>query len=436
MATIKLGIVGAGSFLSNAFLPVFVAHPGIGDIYIADLVTERAEKLADKFKLAGHGTTLDDILKHDLDAVAVFTPRHTHAALAIQAMNAGCHVYMAVPAAVSLEELSQLVETSARTRRVCVTGETSHYYPEIVYCREEFASGRWGTFVHADAQYIHDMATWGPHFRLTYGDQWRRYATIPPMHYATHSFSMPLSITGARVTHVSAHGFRDLDPTSGYNVGENPWDNIFSNEVALGRTSDGGTIRIGEFRRIGWFAKRGGREVMMQSFYCTDACFEENLGSTVLTARRGIEGGLDWAHDNGLTIDLEPWINGPYFVHTKEDEPRSSEFLGLAPAHHVERLPDGLRGIQTGHAGSHHFLVDDFVRGCLEDRLPPCHIWNSAKWCAPGIVAHESAKRDGENLSVPDFGAPPADWPMLEFPLRPEDGRRPGLPPITAARTA
>jgi hypothetical protein len=31
----------------------------------------------------------------------------------------------------------------------------------------------------------------------------------------------------------------------------------------------------------------------------------------------------------------------------------------------------------------------------------------------PGIIAHESAMRDGESLPVPDFGEPPADWDML-----------------------
>jgi hypothetical protein len=93
---------------------------------------------------------------------------------------------------------------------------------------------------------MHDWATWGPHFRLTFGDDWRKFAAIPPMFYPTHSFSMPLSITGARVTHISAHGFVDPGADAGYGVGRNPWDNPFSNTVALARTSDGGTLRIGD----------------------------------------------------------------------------------------------------------------------------------------------------------------------------------------------
>ncbi len=32
----------------------------------------------------------------------------------------------------------------------------------------------------------------------------------------------------------------------------------------------------------------------------------------------------------------------------------------------------------------------------------------------PGLIAHESALRDGESMAVPDLGEPPADWPLLD----------------------
>lgn len=433
MTHLRLGLVGAGNFLPS-FAPLFAAHSDVASIHVADLDLSRAEAAMRKYNLAGAVGSMEELLSIGIDAVAIFTPRHTHAALALQAMEAGVHVYMAVPAAVTLDELSALTAASGRTRRICMTGETSYYYPEIVYCREEFATGRFGKFVHADAQYIHDWATWGPHFKGTFGADWRRFAAIPPMHYATHSFSMPLSITGARVTQVSAHGFTDTDPDSGYGAGKNPWDNPFSNTVMLGRTSDGGTIRVGEFRRLGWFAERNGREVMMPTFYCTDACFEENMGSSFLTLRQGTEGTLGWEHETKLTMDLSGWIDGPYFEKPEPGRPGDlTRQLGLAPAHHPARLPDSMKGLHNGHSGSHQFMVDDFVRGCVEGALPPTHIWNSAKWCAPGLVAHESALQGGVLLDVPDFGEPPADWTPLAYPPRPDEPARPKLVPLTRA---
>jgi hypothetical protein len=100
----------------------------------------------------------------------------------------------------------------------------------------------------------------------------------------------------------------------------------------------------------------------------------------------------------------------------------------LTAGRHSERLPDEYLGLANGHSGSHHFLVDDFVRACLEDALPPCHIWDSAACSAPGLVAHESAMQGGVMLPVPDFGNPPADWALLTYPDRPIDSRRPSLP--------
>ena len=424
--TIRLGLVGAGEFLPH-FVAMFAAHPGVGALYVADLVVERAETLVAEFGLAGAASNLDELLAIGVDAVAIFTPRHTHAALALQAMQAGAHVYIAVPAAVALDELHALTAAAAKHRRVCMTGETSYYYPEIVFAREEFATGRWGQFIHADAQYVHDWATWGPHFRLTFGDDWQKYAAIPPMFYPTHSFSMPLSITGARVTHISAHGFVDRGADAGYGAGRNPWDNPFSNTVALARTSDGGTLRIGEFRRLGWFPLRNGREVMMPTFYASDACMESSMASTFLTGRQGVEGSLSYEHP-GVTVDLGPWVDGPYFEHGSAQD----RHIGLASAHHPARLPREYHGLANGHSGSHQYLIDDFIRACIEDALPPTHIWASAAWCAPGLVAHQSALQGGALLEVPDFGQPPDDWPRLTYPPRGVEPGRPRLPDLTA----
>jgi predicted dehydrogenase len=430
---LRLGFVGAGSFLRDHFAPTFKAHPGVAECWVADLELPRAQALADHHGFAGAVRTLDELIARGVDAVAIFTPRHTHTPLAIQAMRAGVDVYSAVPAATSLAELRELVTTVEATRRIYMTGETSYYYPEAIYLREEFATGSWGKFVYAEAQYTHDMATWGPHFRLSYGAEWRRYAALPPMLYGTHSFSMPLSVTGARVTHISAHGFIDHVPGSGYGTaGENPWNNPFSNQVALARTSDGGALRIAEFRRVGWFARRNGREVMMPHFYCTDACFEENAESALLLARQGHEGGMNWEHDGGYVRDLGPWINGPYFEHPVAGAARADHFVGLAPAHPAHRLPAAFKGLGNGHNGSHQFLVDDFVWACLAGpgTSPPCNVWASAKWAAPGLVAHESSLQGGSQLPVPDFGEPPADWRTLDFGLRPDVGQRPSPPPL------
>jgi hypothetical protein len=96
-------------------------------------------------------------------------------------------------------------------------------------------------------------------------------AGFPPMYYPTHSVSILLSVTGARATHVSCLGYADREDDGIFQVGENLWDNRFSNETALVRTSDGGMCRFNEFRRIGW---KGISSVGM-SLYGTKASLEQ-----------------------------------------------------------------------------------------------------------------------------------------------------------------
>jgi hypothetical protein len=56
-----------------------------------------------------------------------------------------------------------------------------------------------------------------------------------------------------------------------------------------------------------------------------------------------------------------------------------------------------------GHHGSHPHLVHEFVRSIIEKRSPKIDAITAANWTAPGISAHESAMRRGEEVIIPDF---------------------------------
>jgi hypothetical protein len=75
--------------------------------------------------------------------------------------------------------------------------------------------------------------------------------------------------------------------------------------------------------------------------------------------------------------------------------------------HPVERLPKEFIGLPNGHRGSHQFLVHDFVTACVTGRHPPTDVWQAARYLVPGLIAHESAKRGGQLMDVPDFGDRP-----------------------------
>ena len=80
--------------------------------------------------------------------------------------------------------------------------------------------------------------------------------------------------------------------------------------------------------------------------------------------------------------------------------------LGAAAVHDTARLPREFAGLPNGHAGSHQFLVDDFVKACQHGETPPNNAWDAARYVLPGLAAHESALQGGKLLPVLDLGDP------------------------------
>lgn len=400
----KIGIVGIGQF-SRCFIPLFKMHPFVDEVSLADLDSERLNKSAAAFGIEKTYSSLEDMLKNaDVDAVAIFTQRHLHGEHVIQALKAGKHVYCAVPMAQSEEEVSHILEEVKHSGLIYMTGETSYYYPSTVICRDRFNAGQFGSFVYGEAQYLHDMIHgFYDAFRYSGGKDWKKVAGIPPMFYPTHSVSMVLSVTGASATQVSCLGYTDRHMDGIFKEGGNLWNNSFSNESALLRTSDGGMMRINEFRRVGW----GGKNSVYMSMFGTEGSYEEHAGSSVWS-------NLKWGELEDLTDNLKCHDEYVEIDNNGLNEVLSNDFHAtLAKVHHSYRLPPAYASLPNGHFGSHQFLVDDFMKALITNKLPPNHAWRAAEYVLPGLIAHQSALHDGETIKIPAVEAPPAHWDFL-----------------------
>ena len=67
-------------------------------------------------------------------------------------------------------------------------------------------------------------------------------------------------------------------------------------------------------------------------------------------------------------------------------------------------LPEAMRHA-SGHDGSHTFLTAEFINALVEDREPVVNVYESLAMTVPGIVAHQSSLKSGEQLPVPSFDA-------------------------------
>lgn len=90
-----------------------------------------------------------------VDLVYICSDWTSHAPIAIEAMRAGKHVAVEVPAAINMEDLWQLVLTAEQTRRHCVLLENCLYDSDIVAAVERVHAGEIGQVVHAEGAYYH-----------------------------------------------------------------------------------------------------------------------------------------------------------------------------------------------------------------------------------------------------------------------------------------
>lgn len=402
MKPINVCIIGAGQF-SQCFVPLYQAHPLVGEVSLCEVLPERLEAEAKRLRVNRCFTRYADVLAApDIDAVAIFTQRWAHAPMALEALNAGKHVYCAVPAATTLEELHALIEAVQRTGLTYMMGETSLYYGARLFMNEKWQAGAFGKFVYGEGEYYHDMSHgFYEAFQHSGRADWKKTASFPPMLYPTHSVSMILSVTGARATKVACLGVEDQNDDGVFRADVSLWKNTFSNQTALMRTSDGGTLRINEFRRVG---QSGGRSVR-GSLYGTEGAFEEQTNGAIWTTRdmdgsEDVEGlvrcGGVHSHEQWEAIKVEVALKGEF-----------TSGFGEIHQRYRDRLPPSYKSQPNGHEGSHQFLTDDFITAVCTGTLPSCTVWDAARYNAPGIAAHASSLRDGEWMDIPDFGEPP-----------------------------
>src|SRR3954471_16466838 len=277
--TFSLGIVGAGQF-SGQFATLFQAHPGVGDVYVTDLLPERAEQLATAQGLAGTFPTYEAMLESkEVDAVAVFTQRWTHGPLVLQGLDAGKHVYSAVPMAISTEEIAAIIDAVKSTGLTYMMGETSQYNPATVHARNQIAEGAFGRLFYAEGDYVHDMDLgFYDAYRYSGGERWKETASYPPMLYPTHAVGGVLGAVPAHAVSVSCVGVRDDHNDGVFDKDVSMFGNDFSNATALFEMSDGGVMRTNEMRRVGYPSHI--RESRFR-FFGTEASFEQLAKVTV-----------------------------------------------------------------------------------------------------------------------------------------------------------
>jgi predicted dehydrogenase len=394
----SIGIVGAGQFAAQ-FAALFKAHPDVDRVIVTDIAEGRAEELAAREGLDAIAASFDALLESDVDAIAIFTQRWTHGPLVVQALRAGKHVYSAVPMAISVDEIEAIIAAVRDTGLTYMMGETSYYNPATVFAREQVAKGAFGRIFYAEGDYVHDMDLgFYAAYEYSGGENWKATASYPPMLYPTHSIGGVLGAIPGHAVSVSCIGIRDDRQDGVFDRSVSQFDNDFSNASALFELDNGGVMRINEMRRVGYPSPI--RESRFR-YFGTEASFEQ-LATVSLWQDKHTVTDVSEQLEAAPSVDLDD----ESLAHV-DPELRAAFVSGYAPIHDLSRVPAELLALPNGHEGSHHYLVDDFVRAVVNGTVPAVNAWVAARYTVPGIIAHESARQGGVRLPVPDFGDAP-----------------------------
>ncbi|MBX3254176.1 MAG: Gfo/Idh/MocA family oxidoreductase [Chitinophagaceae bacterium] len=364
---VRIGVVGGRFGLSF----YFHEHPSCIVEAVSDLREDRRKSLMETYRCNKSYPSLKELLKDKkVEAVFLATPAPDHARHTIECLKAGKHVLCAVPAALTLEECNELRDTVRQTGLKYMMAETSVYRQGVITARRFFREGKFGQLFSAAAEYNH------PGLEVLFFEEekptWRH--GFPPLLYPTHCTSFLVSVTGARLTQVSAMGWGDDSEL----LKNNPYKNPFWNETAFFQTNQHIPFRV----EVNWKgalveAERGEWRGDQMSFFYPDG---RSKDFTVITS--GIDLGKD---DAGFTHAHN--VAGVYKV---------PEWWK------TDMLPGTMRH-NSGHEGSHTFITHEFIDAIVKDRMPEVNIYEALAYTAPGIVGHLSALKNGECMAIPGF---------------------------------
>ncbi|MDG1671772.1 MAG: gfo/Idh/MocA family oxidoreductase, partial [Akkermansiaceae bacterium] len=219
--------------------------------------------------------------------------------------------------------------------------ETSTFHADLYAKRMQYQAGALGKVIYSEGEYWHDFGAKGIRgFNPKNGK-----VDVNGWRKAVPPMWYP---THATAYYVSITGGRFTEVSAvgtpglypEYNGGDNQHKNPFGTEIAMLKTSEGGISRMG--------------------------------GSWDMKDAHGEKGRV------------------------YGEKPHNKKINGSRPP-----LPPGVSG--GGHGGSHGQLTNNFVESILLDKKPIVDIGDALNMTLAGVVAHQSALKGGEWMTIPQY---------------------------------
>jgi len=386
--TVRVGFIGLGNRGTAAVFRI--SHIENVEIKgLCDLRPEKANNSKQKLKGSPHNPTLYTNSENewkkmcdrdDIDLIYISTPWHLHTPMAVYAMNHGKHVCVEIPAATTIEECWQLVETSERTKKHCMMLENCCYgFFELLtlnMARQDF----FGEIVHCEGAYLHDLME-GNFSKEKYYNFWRLKENLRDGNlYPTH-------------------GLGPVSQIMNLNRGDKMeyLVSLSSNDFMMGNRAKELAKKDPAYQPYANKKFRGNMNTsMVKTSKGRSLMIQHDVTSPRPYSRIHLVSGTK-AIAQGFPLPEKIAIG-----HKWADE---AEFKALEEKykHELSKKIGDVAKKFGGHGGM-DFIMDWRTIDCLRNGIPfDIDVYDSALWSAIGPLSEQSVANRSNSVDVPDF---------------------------------
>lgn len=160
MAVINWGIIGCGEVAEVKSGPAFQRVENSNLVSVMRRDAEKAKSFAVRHHVPHWSTNARDILNsNDINAVYVATPPSTHLKYALQAIQAGKHVYLEKPMALNVTQAKQICDAIEKSTSKLTIAHYRRKLPSFLKVKELLRDQKIGEVTHVDIQILQPKKT-------------------------------------------------------------------------------------------------------------------------------------------------------------------------------------------------------------------------------------------------------------------------------------
>ncbi|SMO52691.1 Gfo/Idh/MocA family protein [Fodinibius sediminis] len=406
LETVRIGIIGVGNRGSGAVRRLSRIE-GVDIKAICDLEEERVNAAIQSIEETSHNPEAyfggeeewkKVCNREDIDLIYICTPWDWHTPMAVYAMKHEKHAATEIPAAQTLDQCWELVETSENTRQHCMMLENACYDFFEMMTLNMVRDGFFGEIIHGEGAYIHQLINHN-FSKDNYSNMWRlkenlnRDGNLYPMH-GLGPIAQAMNINcGDQMEYMvsmSSDDFMMRKKANELAEEDEFWEQYADWDYR-------GNINTSTIRT------RKGRTIMLQHDVTSPRPYSR---IHVLSGTEGI--ARKWPLPARIAKGHEGWISDEEFAELEEEyTPEITKRVG--------RMAQ-----QVGGHGGMDTLMDWRLIDCLRNGYPlDMTVYDAALWSSIIPLSERSVANKSETLDVPDFtgGAWKTNEPRMDIEL-------------------